>query len=147
MRSLPNRQHLHNPYELPSLHPPLEPGNPRFIAQASLLCKTHVPPIDLKTSRPPSLQSKQGKPRSAITSNILPRKSPHQSNPLHLSLYVPSAISTSETSIGTGAIGSYISMIILWQACTMICGFKSMRQARSVGRLCMGCRGTSIAGD
>ncbi|KAF6234730.1 hypothetical protein HO173_006950 [Letharia columbiana] len=120
MSSLLDIRRLHSPYEPPYPHRPLGPERPRFILQATLLGKTHVQPIIQKTPRPPSQQSKQEKPRSAITSNISPPTSPRPPNRLHLSQFMLSRISTSETSTSMGAIGLYISMITLLQASTTI---------------------------
>ena len=143
---LPDIRRLRSPYEPPYLHRPLGPERPPFILQATLLRKTRVQPIDLKAPSPPSRQSKQGKPKSATTSNIPLPSSPHSPKCPRLFPFARSRTSTSEISMSMGAIGLYISMITLWQECTMIYGCRSARQARSVGRLCMGCRGMSTAG-
>ena len=125
-------------YEPLYLHHPPEPENLSFNLGIDLQ------PIPLKPPRPPLRQSKQGKPEFAIISNISPLTSAHSPNRPHLSPFVLSSTSTSVISIRMGATGSYISMTTLWQECTMIYGCRSMRQARSVGPLCMDYPGIAI---
>lgn len=143
---LPEIQRLYDLYEPPYLHRLLGPERPRFNLQLIMLSKTHIYPIGPKPPRPRSRQSKLGKPRSAITSNTSRPTSRHPPSRPHLSQFVLSKTSTREISMSMGAIGSYISMIILSQACTTIYGCRSTRRALSAGRLCMGYRGIAIAG-
>ena len=144
--ALPDGRRLHSPYEPPYPHHPLGPENLHFNLQATQQRKTLVQPADLKTLRPPLQQSKQGRPKFATISNTSLLTSPHLPNHPHRSPFKPLRTSTSEISMSMGAIGLYISMITLWQGCTMIYGCRSVRRAQSVGPSCMGYREIAIAG-